>query len=588
VIKDKAWVCSDGETWHAGSANDRLIYNWTHVPIMIGRQLPSFEKLGAEQRDGQTWLHVQLKVPEKKVDPKELPQYWLVLDSQGQAQYIGHTEMPMFSQARNEVLYCSFDYAPATEKIAPPALGPPVDDKAYGFNDIEQHKFDWKDKIVRIEVTPRILESKQIGEDTYRAFLKDTATPNHYGIVEFPHDALVKLGFLKKIVSGAHAWEDLEKMGALGRTEGEPVSFYVQVIPIGEKPAARAVAVGAKLVQDPDGSVSYTWDSSQSSPSPVAPRAADESDGDLVDRGIEKAKNGDLDGAIADFTRAIELNPKDDAPYYNRAQAKRLKKDAAGAIADYTRAIELGSKNPAAYNNRGNARAENNDRDGAIADYTHAIELKPDYARAYYNRAVAKQAKGDAAGAKVDFKTAEKLDPELASEESAADSKNNPPSGATTVSLMDGKLKLDIPSDFSRDPDDLKNPKTLAKFSGPDGAWGEVLRGTHGLTPDKLDGYLNMRVAEYSKGFKWLPTDSHLQWLKKEIVTIDGRKWADWRYVPMLKGKKDYSHNPVYTRFLTTSYKGQLLEITFTSNLNTEPKLKEEIDHIMDSVHLEE
>jgi hypothetical protein len=226
---------------------------------MLGRQLPPFENVDAEQRNGQTWLHVRLKVPEKKVNPKELPQYWLVLDSQGQAQYIGHTEMPMFSQAKNEVLYCSFDYAPATEKIAPPTLGPPVDEKAYGFNDIEQHKFDWKGKVVRIQVTPKILESKQIGEDTYRAFLKDTATPNHYGIVEFPHDALVKLGFLKKIVSGAHASEDLEKMGALGRTEGEPVSFYVQVIPIGEKPAARAVAVGAKLVRDPDGSVSYTW-----------------------------------------------------------------------------------------------------------------------------------------------------------------------------------------------------------------------------------------------------------------------------------------------------------------------------------------
>jgi hypothetical protein len=154
--------------------------------------------------------------------------------------------------------------------------------------------------------------------------------------------------------------------------------------------------------------------------------------------------------------------------------------------------------------------------------------------------------------------------------------------------LLDGRLKLDIPSDFSRDPDDPKDPKTLAKFSGPDGAWGIVLRGTHGLTPDKLDGYLKMRVAEYSKGFKWLPKDSHLQWLKKDIVTIDGRKWADWRYVPMLKGKKDYSQNPVYTRFLTTSYNGQLLEISFTSNLNTKLELKQEINHIMDSVHLEE
>jgi len=333
-------------------------------------------------------------------------------------------------------------------------------------------------------------------------------------------------------------------------------------------------------------------DVTEKSPSPAAP-SPDESDADLVNRGIEKAKNGDLDGALADFDRAVKANPKDDAPYYNRAQARRLKKDIAGAIADYTRAIELGSTNPAAYNNRGNARAENNERDGAIADYTRAIELKPDYARAYYNRAVAKKAKGDASGADADFKHAQELDPELVSEESAADSNSNRATGnagaaGTTVSLLDGKLKMEIPPDFPRDPDNPKDPKTLAKFSGPDGAWGEVLRGTHGLTPEQLNGYLQKRVGEYSKGFKWLPKDSHLEWLKKEIVTIGGRKWADWRYVPMLKGKKDYSHNPVYTRCLTTSYKGQLLEINFTSNLNTDPKLKEEINHIMDSVHLEE
>src|SRR5581483_9635153 len=66
VIKDKAWVCSDGETWHAGSPDDRLLYDWAHTPIMPGRQLPPFEKAGEEQRDGQTWLHVKLKVPEKK------------------------------------------------------------------------------------------------------------------------------------------------------------------------------------------------------------------------------------------------------------------------------------------------------------------------------------------------------------------------------------------------------------------------------------------------------------------------------------------------------------------------------------------
>jgi tetratricopeptide (TPR) repeat protein len=335
-------------------------------------------------------------------------------------------------------------------------------------------------------------------------------------------------------------------------------------------------------------------DVTEKSPSPASSPVTEESNGDLVNRGIEKGKRGDLDGAIADFNRAIELNPKDDAPYYNRAQVKRLKKDAAGAIADYTRAIDLGSTNPAAYNNRGNAKSEKNDRDGAIADYTRAIELKPDYARAYYNRAFARKARGDTAGAEADFKQAHNLDPELVSDESAnnSQSNNSAPSNSaaagTTVSLLDGKLKLEIPPDFSRDPDDPKEPKTIAKFSGPDGAWGTVLRGTHGLTPDQLDGYLKMRVAEYSKSFKWLPKDSHLQWLKKQIVTIDGRKWADWSFVPTMKGRKDYSHNPVYTRNLTTSYKGQLLELSFTSSLNTDPKLKKEIDLIMDSVHLEE
>jgi hypothetical protein len=114
------------------------------------------------------------------------------------------------------------------------------------------------------------------------------------------------------------------------------------------------------------------------------------------------------------------------------------------------------------------------------------------------------------------------------------------------------------------------------------------LRGTHGLTPEGLDHYLAVRVAEYSKGFDWLPKKYHLQWLRKEIVTIDGRKWADWRYVPMAKGATDYQNNPVYTRFLTTSYKGQLLEITFTTNLTTDPGLKAEIDQIMDSVRLED
>jgi len=56
----------------------------------------------------------------------------------------------------------------------------------------------------------------------------------------------------------------------------------------------------------------------------------------------------------------------------------------------------------------------------------------------------------------------------------------------------------------------------------------------------------------------------------------------------MLNNQTSYANSLVYTRFLTTSYKGQLLEINFTTNLTTEPELKEEIDRIMESVRLEE
>src|SRR6478609_8687094 len=57
------------------------------------------------------------------------------------------------------------------------------------------------------------------------------------------------------------------------------------------------------------------------------------------ERGIAKGVKGDIDGAIADFTRAIELDAKNAKAYTNRGIAKEVKGDVEGAIADCTRAI---------------------------------------------------------------------------------------------------------------------------------------------------------------------------------------------------------------------------------------------------------
>ena len=120
-------------------------------------------------------------------------------------------------------------------------------------------------------------------------------------------------------------------------------------------------------------------------------------------RGIAKRAKGDLDGAIADYTKAIELKPDYAVAYSNRGAAKQAKGDLDGAIADFTKAIELKPDYPHAYVNRGIAKRAKGDSDGAIADCTKAIELKPDYAEAYSNRGGAKRAKGDLDGAIADL-----------------------------------------------------------------------------------------------------------------------------------------------------------------------------------------
>ena len=70
------------------------------------------------------------------------------------------------------------------------------------------------------------------------------------------------------------------------------------------------------------------------------------------------------------------------AEEYEKSGRKKLNlEDYKGAIADYTKAIELNSDfNYYNYNLRGAAKVNLKDYDGAIADFNKAIELNSDYA----------------------------------------------------------------------------------------------------------------------------------------------------------------------------------------------------------------
>ncbi len=75
--------------------------------------------------------------------------------------------------------------------------------------------------------------------------------------------------------------------------------------------------------------------------------------------------------------------------YYSLGNAKVLLQDFRGAIQDYTKSIELDPKFPNPYYNRGNVKVDLQDYHGGIQDYTKAIDLDPRYKQAYHNRGIA-------------------------------------------------------------------------------------------------------------------------------------------------------------------------------------------------------
>lgn len=89
--------------------------------------------------------------------------------------------------------------------------------------------------------------------------------------------------------------------------------------------------------------------------------------------------------------------------------AKFNKEDYQGALVDYTKAIELDPNFVIAYYNRGRAYYDLVSYDLAIADYFKAIALDPNFAPAYHSRGFAYQQKGDKQIAIEDLKKAAEL-----------------------------------------------------------------------------------------------------------------------------------------------------------------------------------
>lgn len=132
-----------------------------------------------------------------------------------------------------------------------------------------------------------------------------------------------------------------------------------------------------------------------------------------VMRAIAKWNLNDRSGARADLAQAIALHPENTDAYRVRGQLRYQQGDFQGSLADFTKAIELTRDEPNAelFGMRAEVQKKLNDYPSSIDDLTRAIVLKPDYVAALYLRGQLYEAGGEPAAAEADYSTAIELAP---------------------------------------------------------------------------------------------------------------------------------------------------------------------------------
>jgi len=90
--------------------------------------------------------------------------------------------------------------------------------------------------------------------------------------------------------------------------------------------------------------------------------------------------------ALAEFNKAIELDPNNSKAYNNRGIVKNILNDSTGSLTDFNKAIELEPENVSAYKNRALLKMRHKNYSEALDDFNKVLQLDPENAIALKNK----------------------------------------------------------------------------------------------------------------------------------------------------------------------------------------------------------
>ncbi len=130
----------------------------------------------------------------------------------------------------------------------------------------------------------------------------------------------------------------------------------------------------------------------------------------LIIEGALQYGDGDLDKAIASFTKVLQFDPTNSLAVFNRASVYRTKGEFKKSISDFNSYIRLNPTNDFAYKNRASAFAAIGEFEKALNDWSEGLRLNPIDATALAMRGFSYEKTGRFSEAQKDYYQAIQID----------------------------------------------------------------------------------------------------------------------------------------------------------------------------------